>query len=92
MPYVILIIGLFMTVVGYRGKQAELQALIKDDFTGPDNFLRWLVAIAIVGGLGYVRPIRPIANSFLALLIIVMFLSNGGFFNRLNEVYKRVTQ
>jgi hypothetical protein len=92
MPYIALIIGLFLVIVGYKGTQGDLVALLKDDFTGPNNFLRWVLAIAIVGSLGYIKPLRPIANSILALLIIVMFLTNGGFFDKLSATYKQVIQ
>lgn len=85
MPFIIIIIGIFLTVTAVRGKQLELMELVRGDFTGPNNFFSWIVAIAVVGGLGYIKPLKPITDAFLILIIIVMFLSNGGFFDRITK-------
>ncbi len=70
-----------------------LWPLLKEDLEpGPKgNFVAWFAAIFIVGALGYVDPLRPIANSMLALLILVLFLAeeksktSGGFFEMLKQ-------
>ena len=69
-----------MVASGVRNTQGDLWTLVKHDFTGSDNFVYWLVAILAIGSLGYVEKIRPAANALLALVIIVLFLSNKGFF------------
>jgi len=80
MPFVLLVVGLALVVSAARNTQGQLTSLIKADLTGPDSFVPWIVALAIIGGLGYVKPIKPITDAFLVLVIIVLFLSNGGFF------------
>lgn len=82
MPFVLLIIGVVLVVAGVRNTQSLLFSLLKDDLTGQGSFIPWLVAIAVIGGLGYIKPIRPITTAFLVLLIVVLFLSNGGFFQK----------
>lgn len=80
MPFVFLAIGLIVIVAGVRGTEATLFALLKNDIQG---FAPWFVAIITIGALGYIRAIRPITDGFMALLIVVLFLSNGGFFSKL---------
>lgn len=80
MPFVLFIAGLLLIVSAVRGKTDSLYALIKNDLTGTNSFVPWIISIFFIGALGYVPSIRPITNAFLVLVIIVLFLSNGGFF------------
>lgn len=91
MPIFFLIIGVLLVVVGINNKLDELGELVKDDFTPANNvagFQTWLVALFVVGSLGYVRALRPVANSFLVLIIISLMLSNKGFFAKFNQAVK----
>lgn len=88
MPLFILFVGILLTVVGINGKIPEFVGLVKDDFRPAGNiagFHIWILAIFVVGSLGYIRSFKPVANAFLALLIIVMLLSNKGFFVNLKK-------
>lgn len=87
MPFAILIFGIALLVSGFRGTSSQLFGLLKGEFTGTPSFGKWALAIAIIGGLGYIRSIRPITNSFLALVIIVLFLSNKGFFDKFQQQF-----
>lgn len=81
MPLVILVIGLMLFVSGMRNTQDEFLTLVKSDFTGGQNsngFLSWMLAIAAIVGIGYYKPVRPISDAFLLLVIIILFLSNKG--------------
>lgn len=80
MPFVFLIIGLVVIVAGVRGTETSLLSLLSNDIKG---FAPWFVAILVIGALGYIKAIRPITDGFMALLIVVLFLSNGGFFAKL---------
>jgi hypothetical protein len=78
MPYVLLILGAILFVAGVRGKNADLWALVQGDFTGQNSFVFWVAAVAIVGGLGYIKPLKSLSVAFMTLLLIVLFLSNKG--------------
>jgi hypothetical protein len=88
MPFALLIIGIVLIVAAVRNKVTDsddntgLVTLIKGDFTGPNNFTYWLVAILILGAFGYIESIRPLSRIFMVLVIITLFLSNGGFFEK----------
>lgn len=92
MPWAILAIGSTILVTAYQGTENAFFAQIKSDILGPNGngkggFLYWLVAIAVVGGLGYVPGFKPLSNAFLILLLVVLFLTQskgagGGFFQQ----------
>lgn len=80
MPFVLLIIGIALVAVGVQNTQSTFFALLKGDVKG---YLPWIASIGAIGALGYVKAIKPISDAFLVLVIIVLFLSNGGFFDKL---------
>lgn len=87
MGWPVIVIGLILVAVGIRGKVDEFHALMADDF-GPNsgsNFLGWIVALIFIAAIGAYKPLRPISDGFLALVIIAILLSNEGFFARLQE-------
>lgn len=77
MPFVLLIIGLYLLAAGVRATQDTAFALIKGDFTGTDNFIYWLGAILIIGAIGYITKLKPISTALLVLVIVVLFLKKG---------------
>jgi hypothetical protein len=85
MPFVLLIIGITLLVSGVQDTQDKLFALIQKDFTQKPSFLPWIVALLLIGMLGYIEPIKSVARAFLALVIIGILLSNKGFFDQLRQ-------
>jgi hypothetical protein len=87
MPYALLIMGLVLVRAGYKGGDNldQLQKLIVGDFTGEANFLYWLAAIGVIGGLGYIEPMRVPSRAMLVLIVIVMIIANQGFFAKFQE-------
>lgn len=75
MPLALLAIGIVLLVTAIRGTTGDLAKLLQKDFTGPGNFLLWILALGMVGAVGYVKDLRPIANAFLVLLLIVFLLA-----------------
>jgi hypothetical protein len=76
------------------GSTPGLITLIKSDFTGSNNFLIWILALWVLGALGYIPGFKPIANALLVLVVVVMVISNdnktggGGFFTNLENTIK----
>lgn len=85
MPLALLVIGVVFLTAAIRGKQKELYSVLKDDFTGSNNFLVWGFALFLIGAVGYYRPLKPIANTFMVLVFFVLFLSNRGFLAKFTE-------
>jgi uncharacterized membrane protein HdeD (DUF308 family) len=82
MPFVLALFGAVLLVVGFRGTHREFFELLKNDFTGPHSFQNWVLSILVVGAVGYIPRLKPISDAFLLLILIVLFLSNQGFFSQ----------
>lgn len=77
MPYALILAGIILTVAGVRNTYATLYSLLEGDFTGTNSFVWWTLSILAIGSVGYVPTMRPLANSFLALVLIVLVISNS---------------
>ena len=77
MPFALLIIGLTLVIASVRNTQEDLFKLVKNDFTGDQNFVFWFLSILVIGMIGYIPKLKPISTGFLALVIIVLFLKAG---------------
>lgn len=95
MPLVLIAVGIALVVAAMRGTlknpdgQSGLLDLLHADFVGPGNFFAWVVAIGLAGSIGYVRPLRPLSDALMVLIIIVFLLAanKGGkdFFSSLTN-------
>lgn len=101
MPFALIIIGVVLLVTSIRNTYGAttpqggpgLGTLLQADFTGPNNFVFWVVAILAIGALGYVPKLKGLSTAFLGLVIVVLFLtkgnpstgSGGGFFAQFSQ-------
>jgi len=86
MPFVLIILGVVFLTVAVRNTQDELFRLVKGDFTGPNNYAYWVLAILIIGAVGYIPRLKPISTAFLILVVLVLILKKGtGFFDSFNQ-------
>lgn len=68
--------------VGLEGNPGQLYTLVSGDFKGDNSFIYWIVAMLFVGMLGYVDSLRGLSRLFTVLVILTLFLDNGGFFQQ----------
>lgn len=84
MGWPLVIIGLILIIVGVRDEVETFNATLSDDILGSpgqtSNFPAFIVAIFVIGAIGSVKDLRGFSNGFLALIFIVLLLSNRGFF------------
>jgi len=95
MAFVFIIIGAVILTAGVQNTQGDLWTLLKGDFLpsqqpqGQTSFVPWVLAILIVGGLGYVKELRGFSRGFMALIIIAMVIHayklNPQIFNQFNS-------
>lgn len=78
MPFALLFFGLVLLIAGFRGKHDDLFDLLKDDFTGSNNFFVWVMAVVFLVALGNIERLRPFTDAFLILIVIVIVLANDG--------------
>jgi hypothetical protein len=80
MTFGFLLIGAVLLVAAVRNTQGQLFHNVAGDFTGPRNFVYWVLAIWLIGAIGYAKPLKTFSDLFLALVIVGLLLSNKGFF------------
>lgn len=85
MPFALLAIGILLVIAAYNNTQDVLASQLKKDISGKTGFIYWIAAIIIVGALGYIRPLQPVSRGFLALILVVLFLTNSGVFAQFNS-------
>ena len=86
MPLLLIGTGLILLITGVKGDPALLWEQLGKDFTGPNNFLYWLVSIVVLGALGYIKGLENLSRLFIILLLAVIFLkSDTGFFSQLQK-------
>lgn len=102
MSYFFIIFGVILVVASARNTQGCLFTLLQGDLfnnagtnscgsvSGSSSFLWWLAAIFIIGAVGYDERIRPISDGFLALVIIVLLINNGGFFAKFQASLSKI--
>lgn len=83
----LIIIGLLMVITGGRGTYGQFGAQVASEFAGPwkQSFTAWLLAIGILGAIGYIQPLQKISRWLMALVIITIFLANKGFFAKFTQ-------
>lgn len=87
MPFVLLIFGVAFVASGFHGNASKLFSLIKGEFSGTPSFGKWVIAILAIGATGYIKQFKPISDAFIVLVLVVLFLSNKGFFAKFSEQF-----
>lgn len=97
MPVFLLLIGVLLIVVAIQGNTTYMLTLVKSDVLGPQGFIMWILAVVIIVSVGYIKPVRPIADAFLGLLILVIIVA--AYKNKVNlfqsfadQLHKGVTE
>ncbi len=86
MPFVFIVLGIGLLIVAIRGTQATAATLLKSEFSGAGSFLPWVISIAILCAVGFIKPVRPIADAMVGLIIMVMLIgSDKSFFAQFNQ-------
>jgi hypothetical protein len=88
----LLVIGLLMIVVGARGTYAQFGQQVASEFEGQNSFTYWIIALAALGGLGYVPQLQRISRWAMGLVILAIFLSNKGFFAKFQQALQQGPQ
>lgn len=94
MKAIAIILGVVLLIVAARGTETDSEngsgdgkgffPLLKGDLES-QQFRAWVAAIVIIGVLGFIPAIQPIADGIIALLIAVLLLSKGQFFDQLSK-------
>jgi hypothetical protein len=87
MPFVLLFIGILLVAVAATGSYTDLGAQLYQDFSGPGNFLYWIVALGFIGALGYIKPLQPVSRALIGLIILAIFfnVTQKGWWTKLSQ-------
>ena len=85
MPFVLVITGVVLLIAAIKNTYGQttpsgspgLGALLQNDFTGQNNFIFWLVAMLVIGAIGYIPKLKPVSIGLLVLVVAVLVLSRG---------------
>jgi hypothetical protein len=84
-PFVFSIAGVLLIVAGVRGKTSDLFSLVKSDFTGQPNYFEWMVAIFLVGAIGYIKQLSTISRMFMFIVAAGLLYKNKGVFSQFTQ-------
>ncbi len=86
MPIVLILVGFALLGAVLRGQEERLFEVLKDDFTGQNNFVAWLMALIILGVIGASwEAARPVTEGFIVLVIVALLVSQQGFWEQLKR-------
>lgn len=85
MPFILIVAGVVLLIAAVRNTQQDLFLLLAKDFTGKNNFIYWVLAILIIGAVGYIPRLKPVSDGFLILVILTLFIRKGGFFDAFTQ-------
>ena len=88
MPIFFFLVGLMLLVSGIKGTTKDLVDVVKDDFTGDNNFIFWVAAMAFLVAVGQIKAIRPLTQGFLWLVIIVLIVQSEGLLEKFTRQVK----
>lgn len=78
MPFFLVALGLVLAASAINGKHRELGILWAQEFTGQGSFLNVALVLFLLGALGAITGLRPVAVAFMSLVLVVMFLTHAG--------------
>lgn len=98
MPVAVLAVGLLILVLGVRGQSNAAGQLLASEFTGKNSYIQWFLAVMILGVAGYYKPVRPVADGMLGLVVVAIIIakgnpknSGGGLFYQLEQAFQNTT-
>ena len=88
MPLMFLAVGILFLVLARNGTQGDFEQLLKSEFSGSQSFIVWASAIVLLGLLGFFKPVRPVTDAMIGLIVLVLLISNQGFFAKFNAALR----
>jgi len=90
MPFALILIAAIFIVTGFKGTTGDFLSQLKGDV---GQVVVPFVAILVIGAIGYIPGFKKLSDLFLALVLLVMFLTNGknGFFTKFNSEIRNIT-
>ena len=88
MAIFLLLVGAVLVITGARGTLGDLSVQLQSDFSGSKSFLPWVLAIGIIGGIGYIPGAKKPGKALLALLLVAFVLNQNGLWTQVQSLLK----
>lgn len=87
MPWAFVVCGALMCILAVKQDNSlhNFATTISGDVSGNAGFVKWIVAIVVIGAVGYLPDMEGLSTAFLILLVIAFVLSNNGVFKKAQE-------
>lgn len=85
MVFGLILIGVLLLDTGFKGTQRELGQRLQDDMLGQQGFVGWAAAFFAIGAIGYIPTLEKPSRYFIALMLVVIVLRNGGVFQQFKD-------
>jgi len=92
MALALLLVGILITVSALKGTEHELASKLEGDLTGADGFIVWFGAILTLGAIGYIPGLQQVTRWMIALVCVVIVLSNQGIVDNLFQAFQMTDQ
>jgi hypothetical protein len=76
----IILIGLILISSSLKGTEHELGNQLQVDLLGSNGFIGWIVAITLIGVLGYLPAFNKASKYLMLLLFVVIVVQNRNVF------------
>jgi hypothetical protein len=81
----LILLGILLLDTGFKGTQRELAQQLTNDLVGEQGFIGWIAAFGAIGALGYIPVLEKPSRYFIALMLVVIVLRNGGAFQNFKQ-------
>lgn len=92
MPFFLVFVGVLLVAAAVNNRHRELGDLWVSEFTGQGSFVNVVIVFFLLGALGAISGLRPLAVAFMGLVLLVMFLTHAGTTESVNFISKLRTQ
>lgn len=86
MPFFLAALGAVLIAAAINGRHRELGDLWQAQFSGPGSFVNVAVVFFLLGALGAISGLKPLATAFMGLLLLVMFFGSAGTEESINVI------
>lgn len=90
MAFPLLFIGLILFITGVTGETQKFSDTVKADLQGDGTsapFAVWVFAILFIALIGAYKPLRPVSDGFLSLVVLVFVMSNAGLIGEFSRAF-----
>lgn len=88
MPFFLIFLGIVFLLVGANDKTDTFHQLLAEDVLGANgksSVAVWFLAVILIALVGLAKPLRPFAEGFLVLIMVVVIIGNEGFIDKFRQ-------